>query len=356
MKRLAVVAAVLFSLNCPAQTTPLTILSPSPLGVVLTIGSWISDVGSRDKVYRVQVKGIGRNEAEARKEGFKVAIENAVGSLVLSESQVTNNDVARRDIIEYSSGYVSRYNVIEKQQQQGQVVVVMDVYVSQSKIANRLMNKSENVSAVEGTQLQAAVSTLQRQTINGDKVINAVLNDYPYKAFNIQNQSISLVRNPDRTISMHIPYVMEWNRDYLKALGEAITRTNEGVDYYDRGGAFRIVVREGNRFIGKSYDTWTADRNRYDQFFIAMDAPPKIKVSVTNPANRVVYEKCVDAVDQFVELVDNRVVVDGSIRTSKKIIAPGIDERMLPEMTRLNLSVVRSCTPERAFALVARIE
>jgi hypothetical protein len=356
MKRLAVAAAMVVAFNCQAQSAA-TFIAPSPLGIVLTVGTWINDIGSRNKVYLVQVKGIGRTEAEARKEGFKVAVENAVGTLVLSESQVTNQDVARRDIIEYSSGFVTKYTVLEKQQHEGQAVVFMDVYVSESKIANRLMNKSENLSIVEGSQLHATVSTLQNQTRNGDKVISAVLNDYPSKAFNILNQPVSLVRNQDRTISIHIPYTMEWNKDYLRSLGEAISRTNEGVDYYNRSGAYRIVVREGNRFTGKSWDTWTADRKRYDQFFIAMDNQPKIKVSVTNAANRVVYEKCVDAVDPFVELVDNRVVIEGSVKTSnRKIIAPGIDERMLPEMTRLNLSVVRSCAPDRAFAQAARIE
>jgi hypothetical protein len=355
MKQLTAVAAVILTLNCQAQTA-LNLITPSPVGIVLSVGTWMYEMNSRSRVYLVQVKGMGRTEAEARKEGFKVAVENAVGTLVLSETQVTNQDVARRDIIEYSSGYVSKYTVLEKQQHQGQVVVFMDVYVSESKIANRLMNKSENVSVVEGNQLYATVSTLQNQTRNGDRVIEAVLNDYPSKAFNIQNQTISLVRNQDRTISIHIPYTMQWNKDYIYSLGEAISRTNEGVSYSNRSSAYRIVVREGSIMFGKTWDTWTADRKRYDQFFIAMDNQPKIKVSVMNAANRVVYEKCVDAVDQFVELVDNRVVIEGSVKTSKKIVTPGIDERMLPEMTRLNLSVVRSCMPDRAFAQAARIE
>lgn len=356
MKRLTAVAAVILALNCEAQTA-INLLAPSPVGIVLSVGTWIHEINSRSRVYLVQVKGIGRTEAEARKEGFKVAVENAIGTLVLSESQISNQEVSRRDIIEYSSGFVSKYTVLEKQQHQGQVIVFMDVYVSESKIANRLMNKSENVSVVEGNQLYATVSTLQNQTRNGDRVIDAVLNDYPSKAFNIQNQPVSLVRNQDRTISIHIPYTMQWNKDYVRSLGEAISITNEGVDYYSRSGAYRIVVREGSVMFGKTWDTWTADRKRYDQFFTAMDNQPKIKVSVTNAANRVVYEKCVDVVDPFVELVDNRVVIEGSAKTSgKKIIAPGIDERMLPEMTRLNLSVVRSCMPDRAFAQAARIE
>lgn len=350
MKNAVALALLLVAINGNAQNTA-ALLTPSPLGIALTVGTWIHDIGTKSKVYQVQVKGIGRTEEEARKEGFKVAVENAVGTLILSESQINNEDVARREIIEYSSGYVTKYKVLEKRSEGQMVVLLMDVSVSESKIANRLLNRSEKVSVLEGSQLHVSVSTLQRQTENGDRVINAILNDYPSKAFHIQNQAVSLVRNDDRTISIHIPYTMQWSKDYLRALGEAISKTNESVSYYDRSNAYRVVVYEGNWLLSKSWDTWTADRKRYQQFLIAMDNQPKIKVSITNAAGRVVYETCVDTVDPFVELVDNRVVVEGRVKaSSRKIVASNITESMLPEMTRLNLSVVRNCGADRRLA------
>ncbi len=344
MKKLLVAVVASFAITCYGQPSYIGLISPSPIGVALTVGSWIVERGSGEKVYFVKVNGVGKTEKQAREDGFKVAIDNAVGSFILSETETSNNRIQRRDIIEYSSGYVSRYEVLSKQQSSDQIVLTMDVYVSHSKIANRLTNKSAKSNTINSVQLDAAVSTLQKQTRNGDKVIAAVLNDYPHKAFILENKPISIVRNNDRTLSMSIPYTMRWSPEYVEAIGEAVERTKEDVSYFDRSNGYRLIVKmAGSFFIDKRWESITFDRNRYQMFLDSFDRTKiMLRATITNKINMVVYDQCFDINNQFVEAVDNRVVIKGNeVVTNRGFMIDRIDENKISEMQTLLLEVVK---------------
>ena len=47
----------------------------APIGVALTVGSWIVERGSGEKVYFVKVNGVGKTEKQAREDGFKVQVD-----------------------------------------------------------------------------------------------------------------------------------------------------------------------------------------------------------------------------------------------------------------------------------------
>lgn len=345
MKRLIVALVASFAITCYGQTSYLNLLSPSPIGIALSAGAWIYDNASKDRVYFIKVKGVGANQKEAREDGFKVAIDNAVGSMLLSESTISDGAVIKKEIIQYSSGYVQRYEVTGKQQVGNDVVVYMDVYVSHSKIAKRLTNNNKVASRIDSQQLDASVSTLQRQTKDGDRVILAILNDYPEKAFTIENKQLSLVRNSDRSISLHVPYKMKWSTSYVEALGEAIVKTKEEVDYHNRQSAFRIVARaEGVLFLDRSWESWTFDRKRYDLFLDAFyKRVPMVRVVVHNNQNRIVYDQCFETDSGFTEVLDNRVVIEGShTPNNQKAIINNINENTLSDLQKVSLSIVRS--------------
>jgi len=344
MKSLVAILLVVFAVSSHSQTPNLSLLAPSPVGVALSVGAWIVDKLDGNKVYYVKVKGVGSNEKQAREDGFKVAIDNAVGSLILSETEVVNNRVARREIIEYSSGYVTSFQVLSREQLGNQVVVTMDVYVSHSKIANRLLNKSKQASTINGTELSTAVSTLQKQTRDGDRVIATILKDYPQKAFVIENKPISIVRNSDRTLSMVIPHTMRWSPEYVEAIGEAVEKTKEDVSYFDRPNGYRLIVKmAGMLFIDRRWESTTFDRNRYQMFIDSLDRTRiMLRATITNKARVVIYDQCYDINNQFIEAVDNRVVIKGNeVLTNRSFTLNGISEDKINEMQTLSLEVVR---------------
>ena len=72
-------------------------IMPSPLGIILTVGQWIYN--GTEKVYYIEVEGEGPTPEEARLNGFRLAVEQSVGSIIASETEVRNERAIRDEII-----------------------------------------------------------------------------------------------------------------------------------------------------------------------------------------------------------------------------------------------------------------
>jgi len=86
----------------------------SPLGTGISVARWIYETAS-EKVLYVEVIGEGATVEQARQQGFRLAVEHAVGTVVSSETEVRNDRQVRDEIITYASGYVDRFEVVEQQ-------------------------------------------------------------------------------------------------------------------------------------------------------------------------------------------------------------------------------------------------
>lgn len=211
------------------STPPVELLKPSPLSVIITVGRWIT-TPDRPKVYYIRVQGRGNSYNQARAEGFKLAVEQAVGSLVASESVVSNSDLVRREIIEYSSGYVDRYNEISSYHGSGEYFVTMDVWVRHSQLASRLLNKSENSRDIDGNRIATQVETLRQERLQGDRLLASVLNDYPNRAFDITNQSMESRFNSYRGVDLTVRFDLNMNSLYVASLYEALDQVSQRRD------------------------------------------------------------------------------------------------------------------------------
>ena len=110
-----------------AQAQVPTLIMPNPLGIIITVGQWLYK-GS-EKTYYIEVAGQGRNPEEARLNGFRLAVEQAVGSVIASETEVNNSRVTRDEIISYASGYVDRYEIVKSEPQGAGYQVNMKVWI-----------------------------------------------------------------------------------------------------------------------------------------------------------------------------------------------------------------------------------
>lgn len=330
----AILAAAFFT-NASAQSN--SVLYPSPLGVVLSAGKFLYNY-DHERQHLVTVKSYGKDETEARKQGFQLAIEHVVGQLILSDREVVDNQVVRNEIIQYSSGYVSKYEVKSKETIGRDVVLVIDVWVKQSKIAQRLVNHSTDKSRIDGKNIKARLESVNNQTANGDRVLNAVLNDYPLRAFSIQTKNITI--DSSRAVTMTIPVVIRWNPEYLQSLGEALVKTNEGVLYSDRKHGYRLAVRTGG-WIPKTYDVWTADYKRYTMFNSTF-SDIAVKVEVFDEFNNPVLTRCVSFNHEMTKFINNQIVIDGSAKVQQDVDLL-IEESMIESMHRLVVTAVRQC-------------
>ena len=228
MRKFAALAACALWLVMPAQAQimPATaqMLMPSPLGVVLMVGKWIYDSATRQEVYYIEVAGDGDSPQQARMNGFRLAVEQAIGTLISSETEVQNGRIKRDEIISYAAGFVDRFEIISEQTTARGVRVSMRVWVKKSALSDRLLNRTEQSGQVDGARASVQLQTLNQERAIGDALLQTVLNDFPRRAFDIELKPTDVVRQ-NRNAVMEINFRMTWNKDYLRSLWTALEAT-----------------------------------------------------------------------------------------------------------------------------------
>lgn len=211
----------------------------APQLIVSAVGSVVNIVrlsldlgeGKRD-YYKVEVRGQGATFEQARKEALRVAVAEAVGEVIASQIQTNGDRVTRDEIISYSSGYVDKYTVDQRTQVGNQVEVLMTVYVANSKIANRLLGNSAGEGKVDGDRHSTQITSIMEEQTNKQRLIGTVLADYPQRAFKMtvgKATTTRLVNHRDIIydggVSISFPVEVEWDSNYIDALGAALKAT-----------------------------------------------------------------------------------------------------------------------------------
>jgi hypothetical protein len=201
------------------------VIMPTPVSVALTIGKWLMQ--DSKKLYYIEVESRAETFFQAKNEGFRLATEHALGSLVLSESHVTNGRLSRDEIITYSSGYVDNFEIVQRDDVAGGVILKMKVWVAHSAIANRLLNQSTKDGQVEGERVATQIATLNHQRQSGDRLLSTVLSDFPHRAFDIKLDKTKVVYTNQRTAQLYVGFYINWNINYLNSMAEALTAINQ---------------------------------------------------------------------------------------------------------------------------------
>lgn len=222
------------------------LIMPTPVSMALTIGQWLAK--DSKKLYYIEVEARAETFEQAKQEGFRLAVEHAVGSMILSETEVRAGQLSRDDIITYSSGFVDQFEIARKESVSGGVIVTMKVWVAHSSIANRLLNQSANNGQVEGERAAVQIDTITKSRQDGDRLLGAVLNDFPQRAFDIKLDKTKVRYTSQRTGQLYVGFFISWNRDYLNSLAEALTAINQRTkcgDFSNRrhcDGAYQVEV------------------------------------------------------------------------------------------------------------------
>jgi hypothetical protein len=171
----------------------------------------------------IRVHGEGATEEQAKQNGFRTAIELSVGSVVVSDRQTVNGTLNKDEILNYAAGYVTNFKVIDTIPLSGKTLVIMDVWVNSSKIADRILGVSTKPETLEGEKQVAKLQTLLDSKQNGDRLLKQVMSDFPNKAFTISTDEVEIRVDGNRTPWLFIKYEMRWNYNYLMAVNEALS-------------------------------------------------------------------------------------------------------------------------------------
>lgn len=198
-------------------------MAPSPVAaVVLLFRSYIKE---QTKAYYIQVESRAENFEKAKQQAFRLASEQVAGTVVLSESELRNSRLTRDEIITYSSGLIDEYRIVSRVDAHNYVQLVVDIWIQESVMAQRLLARSATEQGIRGPELATRVESIQQERQRGDAVFAAVLSDFPRRAFAVQMSRPQIIMDPYRNVMVFSDVEIRWDRRYLAAVYDAAQRT-----------------------------------------------------------------------------------------------------------------------------------
>jgi hypothetical protein len=288
MKRLIATAVAVMCLAAPAAASP-----TQHLGLALTVGQWI--IKNSNRVYYVQVEARGRTEEQARRNGFALAVGQAIGTLILVERESNQQGLTKNEIASYSSGYVDNFKIVNSRTDAGNTVVTMDVWVSHSAIATRVLGKSESAGQVEGGRIAAQLQTLQHERTAADQVLRLVLADFPRKAFVVEMDKTRVLYDRNRTGQLEVAFYLSWDNRYIESMAEAVTAINQRSDCGGiigcRNATARVDVERAG--FGSTAQAWFNDTVAEQMIRQEMiQSRPAIRVVIVDTAGNEQFKQC----------------------------------------------------------------
>jgi len=352
MWRCLIATSLIFALSITtpqAQTRldPIELILPGPLSVVVAVGRWIVNLSNKQKVYVITVQCQGNTESQARQNCFQLAIEQAVGSLLLSETHVRDGRMVRRDIYDYSSGYIDNFKVLTKQTHDEQVILTMEVTVAGSRIADRIVTKASDTATINGDQLATATTTFLEQQRKGTQVIATVAKDFTAQAFNIKVIKMDVMQNSARGVDVRLEYDMSWNWKYLQSLNEVLKVTAEDVSDSDPL-IFKVVANMKNpdQFLfGTMYKHNFRDAAKFavlEQHMVKVK--PALRVDIFDDNNLLVHRQCWGMSEEFYMFSNASrhptLFINGNFVDHRFVEIPNVNTALLPRYRRATMSVV----------------
>ena len=288
-------------------------LAPSPLGIVITAGQWLFFNSKR--VYYIEVRGQGRTSEEARMNGFRLAVEQALGSVIASETEQQNSRIRRDEVISYAAGFVERYEIVTTMPTGSGYEIGMKVWVQRTNLAERLLVKSQADGQVDGARASIAIDTAQYSRAQGDRVLATVLRDFPERSFDIRLEPTRVEMTAGRGAELFMPYELVWSKKYVDS-------------YYS---ARKSVSTCG--WNGCVMDTPTLNL-LYNEI---VKSYPQILVTVNSVTGSVIHRYCFPLTDYSV--ADDRFINTGMPR--KRHYRLPVAQKDLADMNQIEVRVVR---------------
>lgn len=203
---------------------------PSPVSVILGIGRWL--IQGQDRVYEVTVRGLGRSHSEAQNQALKLAVEQTLGSVIISESQVDRREqqVVYADLINHATGIVDRFELLRQgQDANGLFWVELRVWVRESRISDQMFGAQTATAQIRGPQIAVTMSSERRQRETGDQVAQSVLRGFPTRALEVRIKSHAWQMTGRSQARLNIEASIEWNDSWTSGFYHALRSIN-GID------------------------------------------------------------------------------------------------------------------------------
>jgi hypothetical protein len=264
---------------------------PSPISMALTVGQWL--IKDRQEVYYLQVQAEGRDETDAREQAFKLAVNQAIGTLIISESEARDGHIVRDEIIAHSSGMVHDFKIIQSHRKNHRQIIMIDVWVAKSQIADRILSRSKDHARIEGGRISQQIESYQATRLSGDSVLATVLDDYPSRAFIVQVGHTKVAVDPNRDAKLLIDIGIAWSPAYLTSIKEAaqsVSHQPECSGWFKRTNPFCV---DKQKILVGTEGGWFDDNKLWDMYISHLvQDPARLLLTVLDSAGNAQYRDC----------------------------------------------------------------
>ena len=288
LKLIAVLCLVLTYTVSSADPITGAVLLQMPVSGIITLGQWMFVGG--EKTYYIEVEGLGTTPDESKNNGFKLAVEQAVGSIISSESVSVNNRLNRDEIISYASGYVTKFEVVDVARDNLGYHTRLKIWIKRSVIANRLLHQSTLAKEINGSQASVSLDSIIYERNQGDKLVFQVLNDFYSKGMNIQTKPASISLDEYRLANLTIPFRLSWDKNYLNSLNAALSATAQDVKVDQ---CWYTCVKNTSVIDISGVKSGFQDNVKIKSLIQTMIlSQPHIELTLLNNNNQVLYKQC----------------------------------------------------------------
>jgi hypothetical protein len=251
-----VIAVLIACWTCVAQAQIPAILVPTPAGVVLQIGSWVwSSSGSGLRTVTVQAHA--DTAAEALSVAQRMAIEQAVGTVVISAAHAESDRMVSDSVWTYAGARIERYDILEQ--------TPTSTTIRAQVRAMRMHTIPVRASTAEAFVTPA---TSQHATwIAGDRVIQQFLTTYPINSFSVATQPPEWLQTNQREQELRVRFQVTWSTEWLRAWRELAEATHTDLRRLDRARQNVILAQ-------------------------VLDSRPQVQFTVLDAGGNTVYQTC----------------------------------------------------------------
>lgn len=257
----------------------------------------------------ITVLGEGYTFESAKNDAFQKAIEQEIGVILLSRREVKNSRLITDDIITHSSGYVDDFKIVQTQIINTKYVLTIEVYVSSSRIAERVIGKTSETKPLEGERLFTQIQTYQRDRQTGDNLLRQVLNDYPSKGFVLNKGKTEIKLDKNRNTVIQVNYNLKYNYNYLTALNEVLSITHDKRDSKTKQERIIIVSKDPKALLLGSTDTYyfsdVVRANLIKQRFLG---EVTVVATIRDSKGNVLYSQCDLPINLGINIVDPFII------------------------------------------------
>ncbi len=168
----------------------------------------------------VRATGEASTKAQALDQAFRDAVQQATGVVISSQQQVVNNQLARDEILSYSSGFIVSHEVVREQTlASGRYRVEINALISSAKLAERLLSggPSQRTVGAQTQQIYGQISTLLHERRSGDALLLSLAREFPKNSFTVEVSPPKAEVSTQRSTRLVFQVTIRWAKGYLEA-------------------------------------------------------------------------------------------------------------------------------------------